>query len=49
MGNRFSAYIFGRVCKDEDVLDVAGVLEGLGVMGRLKPYVEAETEIGLEV
>jgi hypothetical protein len=36
------------VDKDEDVLRVAGVLERLGVRGRLRAYVEAETEIGLD-
>jgi amidase len=47
-GVPFSGYIFGRSGGDGDVFRVAGVLEGLGVRGRLRAYVEAETEIGLD-
>jgi amidase len=45
-GIPFSGYIFGKSGGDGDVLRVAGVLERLGVRGRLRAYVEAETEIG---
>jgi amidase len=47
-GIPFSGYIFGRSGGDGDVLRVAGVLERLGVRGRLRAYVEAETEIELD-
>jgi amidase len=47
-GIPFSGYVFGKSSGDRDVLRVAGVLEGLGVRGRLRAYVEAETEIGLD-
>jgi len=46
-GHRFSAYIFGRAGRDEDVLRVGDVLEkALGIRELLKPYVEAKSEIG---
>jgi amidase len=47
-GIPFSGYVFGKSSGDRDVLRVAGVLEGLGVRGRLRAYVEAETEIELD-
>jgi len=40
-GIPFSAYIFGRATKDEDILKVGHVLEHLAkVMDTLVPYVE---------
>ncbi|KAH5392462.1 hypothetical protein HBI68_241490 [Parastagonospora nodorum] len=46
-GIPFSAYIFGRATKDEDVLRVGDVLEkALRVRKMLRPYIEAKSEIG---
>jgi amidase len=46
-GIPFSAYVFGRTAKDEDVLKVGYVLERLTRVGEgLVPYLEARTEMG---
>lgn len=45
-GKRFSAYLFGRVAKDDVVLQVGYVLEELTkVRERLRPYLEPSIEI----
>lgn len=44
--DRFSAYIFGRATKDEDVLKFGFVIEQMTrVRSGLKPYIEPKTEI----
>lgn len=43
---RFSAYIFGRATKNENVFKVGYVIEQVtAVRSELKPYLEPETEI----